>query len=246
MNRAVIAAAAGAVVTASIGAGCSSRQGPRPAAANASLTPSPQTSAAPVVGRPSGGAVASPRTTALPRRTSSRRASAKPSSSASPAAVALPVRNAPWRAMSYRTMCFGAERTVSFENGTATVGGATLRIGGPTYGDLTGDHVDDAVVTLTCSRPAAEPVDEAWAFTGGVAGPRLLGAVLAIADPQRMQRVLVLGHRKMLVAGLARSDGNAPPAPPDELVSTTWRYDGAKLSQVSRYVDPAGVLDPEG
>jgi hypothetical protein len=148
--------------------------------------------------------------------------------------------------MAYPTGCFGATRMVRMPHGTAARAGATLRRGAPAYGDLTGDGVADAVVALTCSRPGAEPADEAVAFTRSPNGPRSLGAVLALSDRQRVQRVLFPRKAQVLVAGLARSPANAAPAPPDQLVSTTWRYDGTALRRVSRFVDPAEVLDPEG
>ena len=104
----------------------------------------------------------------VPTRPTTETSDVESATTAVPAEVGsrlLPVGALDFSEIELNVACEGPPQLVRLASGTAEVSGLTVSLRGtPTFGDITGDGVDDALVTLTCSRGPARVGDAVTAI----------------------------------------------------------------------------------
>lgn len=134
----------------------------------------------------------------------------------------------------------GALATVDWSGGgPAACPGAVPREGGPVFGDLDGDGVDEAAVVLACGG-APEPTS-VLVYRGDAAGPVLVGDALPAEERATVHDAQVRdGH--LVVTALAHSEPGAE-GEPDVAVTSRWVVQAQALQRTDRWTDPAFVLE---
>jgi hypothetical protein len=152
-------------------------------------------------------------------------ASAVPSSvpSSSPALAASPLASADWATVTgYR--CPSADQKVLVDQ--------------VVYGDITGDGVPDAVVSLTCSTETSSNPLQIEAFDGssGPAHPRSLGVLISDRDPIYLEKAdITIAHPTVTVSGQALGPDAPMAAGPQVRLTQSFTYRDGTLRPGSRH-----------
>ncbi len=154
--------------------------------------------------------------------------------------AARPLSGIDWSRFSYPVDCFSANGRpqpvrVSDYGATGPDGFFRVVVTPPTFGDVTGDGVADAVVSYRCVGATAGP-DTVLVYVATAAGPHLAARLLHGAD-EYVTSVRPTGKGLVLLAR-----GYTPGTPrccPDLLVRHTYTWQGGHLTETDRDTEPA-------
>lgn len=100
------------------------------------------------------------------------------------------------------------------------------------YGDITGDGVSDAVVSLTCSTSTSSNPIQVEAFDGrsNPAHPRAIGVLIEAQDPMYVEKAeITIARPDVTVMGHAVGQDAALAAGPQVRFTQTFTYRDGKL-----------------
>ncbi|WP_028934235.1 hypothetical protein [Pseudonocardia spinosispora] len=102
-----------------------------------------------------------------------------------------------------------------------------VEVVGTEYGDVTGDGVPDAVVSLTCSTTTSSNPIQVEAFDGvsDRAHPRSLGVLIEAADPMYVEKAeITIARSEVTVVGHAVGENEALAAGPQVRFTQTFTF----------------------